>query len=113
LREVFNVNTSPIDLIELRVSCPDETTAGRIGRAAVEARLAACAHVAQVRSVYRWQGEVHESAEWTLTLRSRAPLFDRLAELIRGRHPYELPAIMSYPCAADDATAAWIAGSTP
>jgi periplasmic divalent cation tolerance protein len=110
---VCNVNTSaPATLIEVRVSCPDEATADRIGRAAVEARLAACAHIAPIQSIYRWQGEVHEDPEWSLTLKTRAPLADRLADHIRRAHPYELPAIMSHPCGADDATAAWILEST-
>ena len=84
-----------MDLVEVRVSCPSEDVAAEIGRAAVEARLAACAHVSPLRSVYRWRGEVHEDAEWSPVLRSRRDLLPRLAALIRQRHPYELPAIMS------------------
>ena len=95
-------------LVEVRVSCPSEGVAEAIGRAAVEARLAACAHLTPIRSVYRWQGAVHEETEWSASLKSRTELFDRLADLIRGAHPYDLPAIMSHPCGADDATAAWI-----
>ena len=101
-----------MELIEVRVSCPSEAVAEQIGRAAVEAGLCACAHVSPLRSIYRWQGDIHEEAEWTLNLKSRAELFHRLATLIRGAHPYELPAIMSHPCGADDATAAWIVEAT-
>ena len=101
-----------MELIEVRVSCASEEQAAAIGRAAVEVRLAACAHVSPLRSVYRWQRGIHEDGEWSLSLKSRAALFDRLAALIRERHPYDLPAIMSHPCNADDATAAWIVEET-
>ena len=97
-----------MELLEVRVSCPSEAVAEAIGRAAVDAQLAACAHLTPIRSVYRWEGAIHEDMEWSVSLKSRGELFDRLADLIRGVHPYELPAIMSHPCGADDATAAWI-----
>jgi periplasmic divalent cation tolerance protein len=47
------------DLILVSVTCPDVATAERIGRAAVEARLAACCHVGPShRSVFRWKGGI-------------------------------------------------------
>jgi periplasmic divalent cation tolerance protein len=101
-----------MELMEVRVSCPTEAIAGTIGRAAVEAQLCACAHIAQVRSIYRWQGEVREDSEWSLTLRTRADLVQRLRVLIREAHPYDLPAIMSHPCEADAATTDWIVEAT-
>ena len=101
-----------MDVVELRVSCPDEAVGRKIGRAAVEARLAASAHVWPIRSIYRWKGAVHEAGEWSLSLKTRGDLFERLAALVREAHPYELPAIMSHPCDADAPTAAWIAEIT-
>ena len=101
-----------MELVEVRVSCPSEAVAEEIGRAAVDARLAACAHVAPLRSVYRWEGAVRRDEEWSLSLKSCAELFDPLADLIRSTHPYDLPAIMSHGCGADGATAAWIVEAT-
>lgn len=99
-------------LVEVRVSCPDEATAAAIGAAAVEGRLAACAHVVPLRSIYRWQGEVHRETEYAVALRTRETLVERLAGLIAAMHPYELPAIMSYPCRADAATTRWVETET-
>lgn len=99
-------------LIEVRVSCPSAAVAGDIGHAAVEAGLAACAHIAPLRSIYRWAGAVHEATEWSLSLRSRADRFDELAKLIRQNHPYELPAITAHACTADRATTAWVTEAT-
>lgn len=101
-----------MELIEVHVSCPDEELAGKIARLAVDARLAACAHILPMRSIYRWKDEVEDEGEWSVSLKSRSDLFERLSSLIREAHSYELPAIMWRPCGADAETAAWIAEVT-
>ncbi len=99
--------------IEIYVTCPNEATALAIGRAAVAARLAACANVSgPVRSVFAWEGAIEDEAEWTLCLKTRDALFDAAAELIRDRHPYSLPAILGHPVRVDPATAGWIDAET-
>ena len=78
------------------VSCPDEETAVRIGRTAVENRLAACITVIpRVKSVYRWKGQVEEADEVLLLIKTRGELFQRLEEAIVERHPYSVPEIIS------------------
>jgi periplasmic divalent cation tolerance protein len=64
----------------------------------VESRLAACVAIAPgIRSVYRWQGAIEESAEWALTIKSRRDLFGLLSEEIRRLHSYETPEILALP----------------
>jgi len=85
-------------MIEVEVNCPDVDTARAIGRATVEAGLAACANViAGVESVYLWQGKVESDPEVALRLKTRLAVFDRLCDLITRLHPYELPAIVALP----------------
>ncbi len=101
-------------MIEVEVNCPDVETARAIGRAAVEAGLAACGNViAGVESVYLWQGRVESDPEVTLRLKSRAGVFDRLCALIGRMHPYELPAIVALPVlAANPGYADWLESGT-
>ncbi len=81
-------------VIEVRVNCPTAEDAARIARAAVEARLAASANLlAPMRSWYRWEGELVEREEVPLLLKTRPDLFDPLAALVAGLHPWEVPAI--------------------
>jgi periplasmic divalent cation tolerance protein len=101
-----------MNIAEIRVSCPDEATADEIGAAAVEARLAACAHVTPLRSIYRWEGRVERATEYAVSLKTRNDLAERVADLIRQRHSYDLPAIMVHPCRSDEATARWIIEET-
>lgn len=62
-------------------------------RAAVEARLAACAQTWPVESCYRWQGEIADDREHLVLFKSSDAHFSALCELIRSHHSYALPAI--------------------
>lgn len=102
------------DLVVIAVTCPDREVAGRIAAAAIEARLAACAHVGpSVESTYLWRGRVEAAEETLLTLTTRAALFEAVAALARRLHPYEVPAVTAV--SLTDATpdyAAWVAAET-
>lgn len=91
--------------IDIWINCPDRPVADGIARAAVDARLAACANVFPgVSSVYRWQGEVEQAEEVPLLLKCRAADFERVSALVRSLHPYQVPSIVAAPLAAVDAT---------
>ena len=82
-------------------TAPDGETAGRIARALVEERLAACVNrLPGVASTYRWRGMLQEDAEVLLlikTTRARLPALEaRLGEL----HPYEVPELIALDVAA-------------
>lgn len=69
--------------------------ADALARALVEERLAACVQVVpEVRSTYRWEGEIvvdHEAQLWCKTSTARVgELVARLREL----HPYTTPEIV-------------------
>jgi periplasmic divalent cation tolerance protein len=84
----------PVEVV--LVTAPDAEVGARIGRALVEEGLAACANlVPGVRSIYRWQGSVHEDPEVLLILKTRAALAAPLAARVRALHPYELPEVIT------------------
>ena len=78
----------------------------------VERRLAACAQVTAIDSVYRWKGAVELNTEFRLLFKTRASLYPRLEAALRDRHPYELPAIHAIATAhAEAAYAEWVRDS--
>jgi periplasmic divalent cation tolerance protein len=82
------------------VTAPDAEVGARIGRALVEEGLAACANlVPGIRSIYRWEGAVHDDAEVLLILKTRAALSAALAARVRALHPYQLPEVLALPVA--------------
>jgi len=80
------------------ITVPDGETATGLGRALVEARLAACVNVVPgVRSLYRWEGKVQDDPELLLVVKTRADRIAALAARVRDLHPYELPEILALP----------------
>ena len=79
-------------------TCPDRDSAGRIARALVDERLAACVSgIAAVRSTYRWQEAVHTDTEELLLIKTTAARFDALKIRLLELHPYELPELVAVP----------------
>jgi len=82
------------------VTAPDAEVGARIARALVAEGLAACVNlVPGVRSIYRWQGAVHDDAEVLLIAKTRAALVSALGDRVRALHPYELPEVIALPVA--------------
>ena len=79
-------------------TCGSAEEAERIARALIEARLAACVNIlGGVRSVYRWQGAVEDSAEWLLLIKTRRELFANVTETVRRVHSYAVPELIALP----------------
>ncbi|RKE23308.1 divalent-cation tolerance protein CutA [Streptomyces sp. TLI_171] len=91
----------------------DETKARDLAAAVVRERLAACAQVHPISSVYWWDGEVRSGDEWRVDFKTRAGLGDRLAAFIGERHSYDTPEIVAVPVVGGDpAYLEWITAET-
>jgi len=79
------------------VTAPDLESARTIARNVVERRLAACANLWPVESMYRWKGSMEETKEVVIVFKTRRSLLPRLIGAIKALHPDEVPCIVSYP----------------
>lgn len=78
-----------------------EAAATRLAKGLVEARLAACVQLsAPIRSIYRWQGEVHDEPEWQLWLKTTADRRDAIIEWLGEHHHYDVPELVFLPITA-------------
>lgn len=75
----------------------DNDLAKKIAKLLVEQRLAACAQIFPINSVYRWKEEIYNEDEIMLFIKSRTVLFDEIATTIKTHHPYEVPEIVQIP----------------
>ncbi len=91
---------------------PDEARA--IGRALVEARLAACVNILDpMASLYWWEGEVREGRETVLIAKTTAELVAALTEKVRALHSYDCPCIVALPIeGGNSAFLEWIGAQT-
>lgn len=93
---------------------PDEESARAAARSALHDGLAACANIlAPCTSLYEWEGEVRESVEIPVLLKTTSARADALIERVEAMHPYEVPAILSWPVVrAPHAFAKWVNDQT-
>jgi periplasmic divalent cation tolerance protein len=96
------------------VTASSREEALKIGRHAVEQRLAACANVIPgVTSVYWWEGKVQEEGEVSLILKTRRDLIDRLVAAVKALHSYTCPCVVAVPLAGGNpAFLDWIVKET-
>lgn len=87
---------SDLRLVYITTASAEE--AATIGRALVEARLAACVNILPgMRSIYHWQGAVETADEAVLIAKTRAPLVAGLVARVKAMHSYEVPCAISLP----------------
>ncbi len=70
--------------------------ARRLARALVEAKLAACAHVSRIESVYSWKGAIEQGKEYRVLFKTVEDHYPAAERAIRDLHAYELPAIQAF-----------------
>ena len=78
-------------------TCADKESAMRLADVLIEARLAACVQLMPIESVYVWKNEVCNENEILLLIKTKTALYDKLADVIRKNHPYEVPELIQLP----------------
>jgi periplasmic divalent cation tolerance protein len=98
--------------VEVTASSVEE--AERLGRLAVEGRLAACAQVSgPISSTYWWEGRVTSTTEWVCTLKTSSLRITRLTSVLREAHSYEVPQIVVTSLSGgDEEYLGWIGAET-
>jgi len=80
------------------VTAPDLKTARALAKAALQARLIACANlVPKLESHYWWQGRLESGTEVLLILKTPRTRLAALEKLVVARHPYDTPEFLALP----------------
>ena len=89
------------EYLQVQTTTDSRAEAMELGRAAVEARLAACAQVAgPVASTYWWEGGIELAEEWLVLLKLPAARLGELTAFLTERHSYDEPEIVALPIVA-------------
>jgi periplasmic divalent cation tolerance protein len=102
------------EFCEVVITAADAEWLAGFTRTMVEERLAACGHVVPaIRSVYRWEGDVHDETEARVALHTRRSLVDAIVERTKGLHPYDVPCVIALPLlGGNPAYLEWIRAET-
>ena len=86
------------NVVVIFVTAPDAATAASIARKLVEERLIACANIVPgLRSIYRWEGTIEDSAEVLMLLKARADDAEAVIGRVKDLHPYSVPEVIVTP----------------
>lgn len=95
------------------VTAPDKKAARLLARAALRARLAACANFAPgIESHYWWRGKIELGREVLIIFKTTRRRLPALEKLILKKHPYDTPEFLVLPINAGAGRYLdWLAGS--
>jgi periplasmic divalent cation tolerance protein len=95
------MSNEPSQPIVVLLTAPNGEEAARIAEQLVGARLAACVQILpEIRSVYRWKGEIARQSEVLLLAKTTLARFSELEQAVRSIHSYETPEIIALAVAA-------------
>ncbi len=68
-----------------------------IARALVEEKLVACVNVAEVSSLFRWEGKMEREKEMLLVMKTTQEKRDEVVLRINELHSYDVPEVIALP----------------
>lgn len=89
-------------------------TAAALARGLVEHGLAACAQIiGPIRSVYRWNGDLHDDTEYQCVLKTTEDHVDAITTYLDEHHDYDVPEVIALPVVAGSpAYLSWVTEQT-
>ena len=79
------------------VTTTNSDEAAQIGKVLVTERLAASVNIlGEVRSIYRWEREIHDKKEALLIAKTDTLRVDEIVDRIRSLHSYQCPCIVAW-----------------
>uniref|UniRef100_A0A7V4XUZ5 Divalent-cation tolerance protein CutA n=1 Tax=Acidobacterium capsulatum TaxID=33075 RepID=A0A7V4XUZ5_9BACT len=83
--------------------------AQRLAHSLIEARLAACVQMLPpMTSIYRWQGQIEQSSEVLMLLKTTRERLPQLEARLHELHSYEVPELLILDATASQAYATWL-----
>ena len=79
-------------------TAPDKVVAVRLASVLVEGKLAACVNIVEgVRSLYWWEGNLHDDKEVLLVWKTDEAHLKELTATLEKLHPYDCPEVVALP----------------
>ena len=101
-----------MDMRLVLVTHPNKEHAERITRGVIDAKLAACVLVTDVKSFYNWEGKLNQDDEVVTLLKTSTEKVTDLEKYIETNHDYDTPAIISFKANANQAYSNWLSLET-
>jgi periplasmic divalent cation tolerance protein len=94
------------------ITTGSKTEAETIARTIVEERLAACANIHPITSIYTWKEQIENEEEYAVTFKTTTQAIEPLKKRIKELHSYELPCIIHWNISGTQEYLSWIGENT-
>jgi len=84
--------------IVILITAPSVEEGQKIAHTLVGEHLIACVNiVSSIQSIFYWQGKVCDEKEVLLIGKTRASLFEKVSQRVKGLHSYTVPEVIALP----------------
>ena len=95
---LFNLKIEPPNfmnkLLLLTTTLPNKLLAEQIAKELIEINLAACVSIREIKSIYRWKGNIEENKEFEITIKSLPEKLNELNLILKEKITYEVPELI-------------------
>ena len=81
-------------LLILITTVHNRLLADQIAKELVERNLAACVSIKEIKSIYKWQGNIEENKEFEITIKSLPENLNELILILKEKISYEIPQLI-------------------
>ena len=81
-------------MIIIQTTVDEQKKAKNLINLLLETNKIACGTFHEIQSSYKWKGELVEDSEIEISLYTKESLMREVVEVVKQRHPYELPKII-------------------
>ena len=78
----------------LITTVPNQLLAEQIAKELIEVKLAACVSIKEIKSIYKWQGNIEENKEFEITIKSLPENLNKLTLFVKDKITYEVPELI-------------------
>ena len=84
-----------MNIISIETTYPNLKEAKDLSKALLDKSLASCVQFTNIESSYIWKGEVENSKEILVTIKTKKELFEEIEKIIKNHHQYDTVQIIS------------------
>ena len=81
-------------LLLLITTVPNQLLAEQIAKEIIKGKLAACVSIKEIKSIYKWNGNIEENKEIEITIKSLPENLNELTQILKEKINYEVPELI-------------------
>ncbi len=97
----------------VQTTLPGELNEAEVGmwcQPIIDSNLAACVDIKRTNSVFRWEGEIQNIAEWEIQMKTSESNKSELISRIKSEHSYDVPQIIWWTVQSTKEYYDWVQG---